>query len=454
MADNIDCEGNIISPLGNFKKISPVSPTNAVQLPVVSVCSTPLYTSTTVSYCTRTPFTLTAPSCPASVTSVSLADAKSPVLGGVRGYEYVSVADLTMIYNRAVKIKKERELTQKQNEKLRKMLKSCQRKEKSQKQLSVPTAPALVTTSDIATQADNDTTTVSPLTSSWHSLFLQLRAQSSAELQKARDTIATQARQMVDKEKEIKRLTSKVATLTHYNNQAHLALQQNLSSSITGSVFDSTLSDVDPEEGVTPEPAPVLPPREEPPRRDDSNQISQMLDSVDRLAQVYSPPDRYHKPRNVNLSKPRNDVEPDKLMNFEFAALWMNATDATAEEEAEYDRHLERELRPPPIHSPRLKKPAVNWNRLNPGQFKNLPKAEAFPVSSCSPDPEFYLAEEIANDTWRTRSLKWLRSDNRFPFGYLHGFSTNMGIVAVPEMPIHGYRCCEGTGYWMIDAMG
>ena len=95
----------------------------------------------------------------------------------------------------------------------------------------------------------------------------------------------------------------------------------------------------------------------------------------------------------------------------------MNANDATAEEEAEYDRHLERELRPAPIHSPRLKKPAVNWNRLNPGQFKNLPKAEAFPVSSCSPDPEFYLAEEIANDTHRTRSLKWLRSDNRFPFG-------------------------------------
>ena len=171
----------------------------------------------------------------------------------------------------------------------------------------------------MATQADSDTTDVASLTS---------------ELQKARVTIATQAKQMVDKKREIKRLTSKVATLTHYNNQAHLALQQNLSSSsITGSVFDSTLSDVDPEEGVTPEPATALPPRAELPRRNDSNQISEMLDSVDRLAQVYSPPDRYHKPSSTNLSKPRNDVEPDKLMNFVFAALWLNANDATEEEE-------------------------------------------------------------------------------------------------------------------------
>ena len=259
---------------------------------------------------------------------------------------------------------------------------------------------------------------------------------------------------MVGKEREIKRLTSKVATLTHYNNQAHLALQQNLSSfSITGSVFDSTLSDVDPEEGVTPEPATALPPRAEPPRRNDSNQISEMLDSVDRLAQVYSPPDRYHKPSSTNLSKPRNDVEPDKLMNFVFAALWMNANDATAEEEAEYDRHLERELRPAPIHSPRLKKLVVNWNRLNPGQFRNLPKAQALPVSSCSQDPDFYLATDSFDSYPQERKLlRWTHS--RCPFGQLYGFSTNMGTVAVPDVAIHGYRCCETNGQWNIDAMG
>ena len=197
----------------------------------------------------------------------------------------------------------------------------------------------------------------------------------------------------------------------------------------------------------------ALPVRAElPRRRDDSSQISQMLDSVDRLAKIYSPADRYHTPTKINLSKHRNDVEPDKLLNYEFAALWLNANDATAEEEAEYDRYLERALRPPPIHSPRLKKPAVNWNRLNPGQFKNLPKAEAFPVQSCSQDPAFYLAVEDPSD-WKGKTYKW-NSSNRFPFGHLYGFATNMGIVAVPDVSIHGYRCSEGSGCWYIDAMG
>ena len=45
------------------------------------------------------------------------------------------------------------------------------------------------------------------------------------------------------------------------------------------------------------------------------------------------PLDLPHKPSSTYLSKPRNDVEPDKLMNFVFAALWLNANDATEEEE-------------------------------------------------------------------------------------------------------------------------
>ena len=332
------------------------------------------------------------------------------------------------------------------------MLKSCQRKEKAEQ---LHRSPDPVQTSDIATQVDGDTT-MSSLTSSWHNLLLQLRAQSSTELQKTTTTNTMQAKKMLSQEREIQRLTSKVASLTHDNNQAHLALQQNMSvysSSITGSVFDSTMSDLDPEKRATPEPAPPLPPPAVLPRLDDSVQISKMLDSVDRLARMYSPPDRYHKPSMVNLFKPRNDVEHDKLFNFEFAAMWMNANDATAEEEAEYDRHLERELRITPIHSPHLKKPVVNWNRLNPGQFKNLPKAFAFTVEGCPQDPDFYLAvDEVGSYPDVRKILRW--KNTRFPFGKLYGFGTNMGPVAVPDVAVHGYRCCENTGSWVIDAMG
>ena len=110
-------------------------------------------------------------------------------------------------------------------------------------------------------------------------------------------------------------------------------------------VPDSSIKD--PEEVKTSEPAFMMPsPAELPRRLDDTNQISRMLDSVDRIARVYSPPHRYHKPNHVNLSKSRYDVTPDKLLNFEFAALWMYASDATAEEEAAYDLHLQKEAQP------------------------------------------------------------------------------------------------------------
>ena len=387
MAEKVDCEGNIISPLGSFKKISSVSSASEVQLSLpVSVCcsspSTTLTTTTTVSYSTRTACTLT-PASPAPVISLT-GSAKPPVMGGVRGYEYVSMDDLNMIYSQAVKLKKERDLTQTENEKLKK-------------------------------------------------------------------TITTQAKQVVDKKRENKRLTAKVATLTHDNNVAHLALQQNMStysSSITGSVFDSTTSDVDPEEGVTPEPAPAQSPRADLPRSDDSIQISQMLDTVDKLAKQYSPSDRYHQPNVTNLSQSRSDVIPDSLFNYELAALWMFANVPTEEEIAQYDSNLERELRPPPIYSPRLKKPIVNWARLNSFQFKNLPQPERFPVHGCSHDAKLY---ETADSTSYS-PLKW--GIGPYPFGSLHGFYTNMGVVAVPDQPLHGYRCYPGTGTWEIDARG
>ena len=129
----------------------------------------------------------------------------------------------------------------------------------------------------------------------------------------------------------------------------------------------------------------------------------------------------------------------------------MFAKDPTEEEMVEYDRHLEKESRLPPIYSPRLKKRVVNWNRLNPGQFRNLPKAEGFPVQGCSQDQNFYVEKETLGSYPDVRTfLKWERK--KHPFGIRFGFSTNKGIVAVPDMPIHGYRCSEYSGDWLIDA--
>ena len=59
-------------------------------------------------------------------------------------------------------------------------------------------------TSDKATQADSFTTAVSPLSSNWLAMLLQLRVQSSTELQEARNTNSLQTKKVLAQKKEIK----------------------------------------------------------------------------------------------------------------------------------------------------------------------------------------------------------------------------------------------------------
>eukprot|EP00091_Calanus_sinicus_P002775 TRINITY_DN12880_c0_g1_i1.p1 TRINITY_DN12880_c0_g1~~TRINITY_DN12880_c0_g1_i1.p1 ORF type:complete len:239 (-),score=63.27 TRINITY_DN12880_c0_g1_i1:242-958(-) len=179
--------------------------------------------------------------------------------------------------------------------------------------------------------------------------------------------------------------------------------------------------------------------------------ITRIGDTVNSLARRYSP-DRYPV---IDVSKPVCVTDPTRLPDcvpVEMFALWLHQDDIelTPEEQLRYDRYLEQQVRPPPIHSPHLRKPCVNWTKLNQFQLKNLPAAEAFPLQSCSPDPAFYLKKAGRSDYL----LRWNMEGNKYPFGYLYGFDTNMGIVSVPTIPTHGYRCNPYSGGWEIDARG
>jgi len=194
-------------------------------------------------------------------------------------------------------------------------------------------------------------------------------------------------------------------------------------------------------------------------RQEESQGISRMLDTVDRLARHYSPPDRYHESTMTNLSPPRLVTDPERLPDCvpqEMFAIWLHAhqEDLTPEEVEGFAKYLTLQIRPPPIHSPHLKKPFVNWTKVNPFQYKNLPQPSPFPIQGCSPDPEFYKKTETLNDSYYTKVVKWGRDNNKCPFGILYGFSTNMGTVPVPAQVIHGYRCNPTYGTWQLDAKG
>lgn len=158
--------------------------------------------------------------------------------------EFAKVCDI------AVKTKQQLDSAQREIKKKNKVLKS--RKRRAASTNSMPSTQAQHI--DVATQVSE--APVSSLSISWANLLVELRSQASSQIQEMRATIAAKDCQLKHQKREMERLNTKVATLTHENNLAHLALQQNMSTysssttgsvSITGSVFDSTLPDSEPD---------------------------------------------------------------------------------------------------------------------------------------------------------------------------------------------------------------
>ena len=188
-------------------------------------------------------------------------------------------------------------------------------------------------------------------------------------------------------------------------------------------------------------------------RRQQTDYISRIGSAVDTLAQQYSPPRYTHVSTRIN-----DPVKggPSVLDVFPALCLFAGEEEPTAEELSKYDALLDSQLRPPPIYSPTLRKATVNWNKLNPFQHKNLPKPSLYPVHGCSEDQEFYekTVPYRCGGGYNRTKLKWGSEEDTIPFGHNFGFATNMGIVAIPTMPLHGYRCAPNTGEWVIDAIG
>ena len=133
----------------------------------------------------------------------------------------------------------------------------------------------------------------------------------------------------------------------------------------------------------------------------------------------------------------------------------------TEEEIVQYDRHLEKELHPPPIYSPPLRRPYVNWTTLNKHRRKNLPDPELFPLYSVPADPTYYtdITKYKPADKHITALLPggFIATAKQCgcaaclpPFGYQFGLMTDMGIIGMPTDPVHGYCWDDDTCGWVI----
>ena len=86
--------------------------------------------------------------------------------------------------------------------------------------------------------------------------------------------------------------------------------------------------------------------------------------------------------------------------------------------------------------------PQVDLNHLNSHFIKNIPKPYLNPILGCSNDPQFYARVD------HRPGIKNFYKE--FPFGSEYGYDTNLGIVAVPDRPIHGYVWSGGE--WKVYA--
>ena len=87
--------------------------------------------------------------------------------------------------------------------------------------------------------------------------------------------------------------------------------------------------------------------------------------------------------------------------------------------------------------------PAVDFARICPHLYRNLPKPDPFPVHGCSQNPEFY---SDCTETTAYGRGKIAKFETENPFGSTPGFLTNLGIIAVPTIPIGGFIYNGGTG--------
>jgi len=101
------------------------------------------------------------------------------------------------------------------------------------------------------------------------------------------------------------------------------------------------------------------------------------------------------------------------------------------------------------IRSPTLPRISVDFTRVNPFALAKLPKPNMIPLQSCSQDPRTYTR---CYEHWSSgcdggkKDCDTAFEKYKFIFGYGTGFVTNLGVIAPPSDPIHGYVYVGGYG--------
>jgi len=355
------------------------------------------------------------------------------------------------------------------------------------------TCPATASTiSESKDETQQNRSVIAPLVTSWVTLLSHLRSDTIEQMKKLQKANK-------DKDNQIEKLKNRVACLVNEDNLEHLERQQSqtsYSSSDCASVSSNSSYKESSCESNNRQTNPVtgrkhtsfVPSRRtrrcsqsssasnyeqhrsvtshqrtrreaddvEIRRKQQTDYISRIGGTVDTLAKLYSPARYIH----ISTIIEYDDVGPTVMDVYPALCLFVGEEEPTSEELAKYDSYLASQLRPAPIYSPTLQKPRVDWTKVNKWKLRDLPESHTFPILSVPQDPDYYETtyakmyggivgcSGLPNVPGACRCLNCIP-----PFGQLHGYRSNHGILPMPKEPVHGY-VWTSCGGWVLYAGG
>ena len=160
--------------------------------------------------------------------------------------------------------------------------------------------------------------------------------------------------------------------------------------------------------------------------------VQSLAETIDRLA----PNQIYSKARAVKkrMRRARKKVHPELRM------IW---------------QHVSQILSPAPrvqISKPQV--PVVDWSKVNKRFLGNIPTPKLHPVHGCSPDPAHYLPYQAMENRFDGDVMVNCppRFEEPLPFGSEWGLETDVGVIGLQNIVIHGHVWSPDKKDWVLHA--
>ena len=157
-------------------------------------------------------------------------------------------------------------------------------------------------------------------------------------------------------------------------------------------------------------------------------------------------------PTNVYSQQKSSQIRKEWMNEgvfIEFQSMWNHVDDLFVQNSD--DSSTNCTTTPPP---PAVRYNTIDFSKVNVRSIANIPRPERQAVHGCSQDPKFYSESVVLSYDYYNRPHTLDSSHKKtMPFGSLFGYQTNIGVVPVPDTPVHGYIWCHDSGAFVLHAM-